>query len=81
MRIPRDIHGNDLINLLAIYGYVVTRQTGSHMRLTSTIRGKEHHVTVPYHNPLRIGTLNSILSDIADYLDMDKNEIIRQLFD
>ncbi|MDD3898659.1 MAG: hypothetical protein PHE82_06910 [Syntrophomonadaceae bacterium] len=50
------------------------------MRLTSTIRGKEHHVTIPYHNPLRIGTLNSILSDVADYLDISKDEIIRQLF-
>ena len=62
MRIPRDINGKDLINLLATYGYGVTRQTGSHMRLTSTIRGKEHHVTIPYHNPLRIGTLNSMCS-------------------
>ncbi|MEK7770741.1 MAG: type II toxin-antitoxin system HicA family toxin [candidate division NC10 bacterium] len=29
-------------------GYRVTRQTGSHLRLTTLERG-EHHVTVPRH--------------------------------
>jgi hypothetical protein len=33
-----------------------TRQTGSHVRLTTRQDG-EHHVTVPNHAQLRIGTL------------------------
>ncbi|KXW59231.1 hypothetical protein FEMY_02900 [Ferrovum myxofaciens] len=44
MRLPRDLSGADLVKRLGRYGYSVTRQTGSHMRLTSTIRG-EHHIT------------------------------------
>ncbi|NYE57789.1 putative RNA binding protein YcfA (HicA-like mRNA interferase family) [Carboxydothermus ferrireducens DSM 11255] len=36
----------------------VTRQTGSHIRLTTTLKG-EHHVTIPLHDPLKIGTLNN----------------------
>lgn len=60
MRIPRDISGDDLASALKKYGYALTRQAGSHMRLT-TQQGGEHHITVPRHNPLRIGTLNSIL--------------------
>lgn len=80
MRIPRDIDGKFLANLLTKYGYEVTRQTGSHIRLTSTICGEEHHVTIPDHNPLRIGTLSAILGDIANYLNVSKDEIIREIF-
>ena len=80
MRIPRDIDGKQMSIFLAKYGYEVTRQTGSHIRLTSTIRGEEHHVTIPDHNPLRIGTLSAILVDIANYLNMSKDEMIRRLF-
>lgn len=58
MRIPRDLSGADLIKRLNGFGYVMSRQTGSHVRLTS--RASEHHVTVPNHDPLRIGTLAAI---------------------
>ncbi|MGI5879257.1 MAG: type II toxin-antitoxin system HicA family toxin [Syntrophomonadaceae bacterium] len=80
MRIPRDIDANHLISLLGRYGYEVTRQTGSHIRLTSTICGEEHHVTIPYHKPLRIGTLSSILNDVAKYLNIGKDKIVKELF-
>lgn len=36
MRLPRNLGGDDLIALLQRYGYEVTRQTGSHIRLTTT---------------------------------------------
>jgi predicted RNA binding protein YcfA (HicA-like mRNA interferase family) len=35
MRLPRDLGGEKLAVLLRRYGYEVTRQTGSHMRLTT----------------------------------------------
>jgi len=47
VKLPRDLSGHDVAKLLRRYGYEITRQTGSHMRLTSTIRGTEHHITVP----------------------------------
>ena len=55
MKIPRDVSGVQLAIALRVYGYRVTRQTGSHIRLTTTERG-EHHVTVPAHAVLRVGT-------------------------
>jgi predicted RNA binding protein YcfA (HicA-like mRNA interferase family) len=79
VKLPRDISGDDLVKALAKRGYIVTRQTGSHMRLTTTERG-EHHVTIPRHNPLRLGTLSAILSDVAKHFDMDKPSLIRELF-
>ena len=48
MRLPRDISGYELAKLLSKYGYTVTRQTGSHIRLTTQQKG-EHHVTIPAH--------------------------------
>ena len=62
MRLPRDVSGRDLSRLLGIFGYTISRQTGSHVRLT-TNRAGEHHVTVPMRSPLRLGTLAGILGD------------------
>ena len=56
MRLPRDLSGSDLAHSLRKLGYSVTRQTGSHVRLTTDEHG-EHHLTIPLHSPLRIGTL------------------------
>ena len=78
MRLPRDISGSDLAKVLAHLGYVLTRQTGSHMRLT-TQRGGEHHVTVPAHDPIRVGTLNSILGDVAAHLSLSKDEVLQTI--
>ncbi|MBL8503095.1 MAG: type II toxin-antitoxin system HicA family toxin [Rhodocyclaceae bacterium] len=56
MRLPRDVSGAELAKRLERLGYRVTRQTGSHMRLTLPDL-PEHHVTIPAHDALRIGTL------------------------
>jgi len=80
VRLPRDVSGDELVRLLRGYGYQATRQTGSHVRLTSTYRGDEHHLTIPRHKNLRVGTLNSILKDIADYLAISKEVLTRELF-
>ena len=37
MKIPRDLTANDVIKMLSKLGYVVTRQKGSHIRLTSKL--------------------------------------------
>ena len=80
MKLPRDLSGGELASLLAPYGYAVTRQTGSHLRLTSTYKGPEHHVTIPRHKALSVGTLNAILTDVAAYLEMDRAELSEALF-
>ncbi len=80
MRLPRDLSGAELARLLRRYGYKVSRQTGSHLRLTSTMMGTEHHLTVPAHKDLRLGTLGSILSSVADYLKKDRENLAEELF-
>lgn len=81
MRLPRDLSGERLAVALRSFGYEVTRQTGSHFRLTTTVRGREHHVTIPRHGTLRVGTLAAILADVASYLEVDRDELLTQLFD
>ena len=80
MKLPRDLSGRDLARLLGRYRYEITRQTGSHLRLTSGIKGTQHHLTIPAHNVLKIGTLSAILSDVALYLEMDRSALAEQLF-
>jgi len=80
MKLPRDLGGEELAARLGEYGYQVVRQTGSHIRLTSTYKGTEHHLTVPRHKPLRVGTLNGIVNEVAAYFEMDKQNLIDDLF-
>ena len=79
MKIPRDLSGNDLVKLLKEYGYEPTRQTGSHIRLTTQKNG-EHHITIPNHSPVKVGTLSAILSDVAEHLEITKVEVMKDLF-
>ena len=71
MKLPRDLSGEDLAKALVRFEYVVDRQTGSHIRLTTQLNG-EHHITVPAHDPLKLGTLSAILRDIADHFDLNR---------
>jgi predicted RNA binding protein YcfA (HicA-like mRNA interferase family) len=79
MRIPRDLSGSDLVRALATLGYVLTRQTGSHIRLT-TSEGGQHHVTVPRHESLRLGTLSAILGDVAAHFGLARDDLVERLF-
>lgn len=80
MRLPRDLSGIELAKKLEHYGYRITRQTGSHMRLTTLMNG-EHNITIPQHKELRVGTLKAILLDVADHLGIDQQELMRVLFE
>jgi predicted RNA binding protein YcfA (HicA-like mRNA interferase family) len=79
VKLPRDVSGQDLARRLRHYGYDVTRQVGSHMRLTTQERG-EHHVTIPAHDELRVGTLDFILASVAHHLGLDRQELSQRLF-
>jgi predicted RNA binding protein YcfA (HicA-like mRNA interferase family) len=79
MKLPRDLSGDDLARALGRLGYQITRQTGSHLRLTTAHSG-EHHVTIPRHDSLRVGTLSAILRDVANHHGLSKDEVADQLF-
>jgi predicted RNA binding protein YcfA (HicA-like mRNA interferase family) len=78
MKLPRDVSGEGLAGSLRTFGYQVTRQTGSHLRLTTTENG-EHHVTIPRHDPLRVGTFAAILDDVAAHFELSRTELLAKI--
>lgn len=79
MKLSRNIDAPQLVKALQKFGYETTRQSGSHIRLTTQQNG-QHHITIPNHDPLKIGTLNAILTDVAQHLGVSKQELIERLF-
>jgi len=79
MKLPRDISGERLAKTLKPLGYLITRQTGSQLRLTTNQHG-EHHVTIPCLDPIKIGTLAGILQDAADHFGLSREDLLRNLF-
>ena len=78
-RLPRDISSMELVQLLKKFGYEISLQKGSHIRLTTFLEG-EHNITIPNHNPIRLGTLSSILFEIAGHFKKTKEEISNEIF-
>ena len=78
-KLPRNITGRYLCSFLKKYGYVITRQTGSHIRLSRTSNNQVHHLTIPDHKPIKVGILNKILTDIANNLNISKENLIDNL--
>ena len=79
MKIPRDLNGADLARRLAAYGYSITRQSGSHMRLSRQIGEQQQHLTIPAHKPMRVGTLRQILKDVASQTGVSLEELVQSI--
>lgn len=82
MRLPRDLAGERLARLLERhYGYSIIRSRGSHM--TAMLAGEggiRHSVTVPRHRNLRLGILDGIVSDVAEFVGQSKREVRETFF-
>ncbi len=63
---------------MKVLGYEVTRQRGSHIRVT-TQRGGENHEVIPAHQPIKTGTLASILKRIATHHELTTEELLQML--
>jgi predicted RNA binding protein YcfA (HicA-like mRNA interferase family) len=80
MKLPRDLAGRDLARALGTtFGYQVTRETGSHLRLT-TQAGGQHHLTIPDHDSLRVGTLAAVLGEVGMHFQLERAEVVQRLF-
>ncbi len=79
MKLPRDLSGVDLAKALERLGYRISRQTGSHLRLTLD-SPMQHHITIPAHDPLKVGTLAAILADVAAHGKISREDLVRHLW-
>ena len=53
MKLPREISGEELAKLLKKYDYAITRQTGSHIRLTTILHAANTTSLSPRTNTLK----------------------------
>lgn len=67
-----------IINQIKLSDHPSERQP--YYRLTASINKDDYHITIPNHNPIKIGTINKILKDIADHNNISKEELIEKLF-
>jgi predicted RNA binding protein YcfA (HicA-like mRNA interferase family) len=79
MKLPRDLDGRRLVKTLCRdWNYEEINQEGSHIILQTT--SPEHQrISIPDHNPLRVGTLNTILRLVAAHKGIEREEILRSI--
>jgi predicted RNA binding protein YcfA (HicA-like mRNA interferase family) len=79
MKIPRDVSGVRLADLLCRkWQYVKVRQVGSHIIL-ETSQPTHHRIAIPDHHPLRLGTFSPILRDVARHKGVQRDAVIADL--
>jgi predicted RNA binding protein YcfA (HicA-like mRNA interferase family) len=75
MKLPRGVSAERLIHALERLGYVVIRQRGSHIRLFHAV-APTHSISVPLHDPLKIGTFHGILVEVAQAQSISIQDIL-----
>jgi predicted RNA binding protein YcfA (HicA-like mRNA interferase family) len=72
--------GSNEARALGKSGYQITSQTASHMRLSSSLKGQEHRVTIPAHESLKIGTISQIVNAVSNYLERSRDQLLEDRF-
>lgn len=78
MKLPRDLNGDKLLRGLRRIGYALERQAGSHM-IVRCDSPRAHSITVPNHKPIKVGTLSSILHEIALQRSMSVEALLEEM--
>jgi predicted RNA binding protein YcfA (HicA-like mRNA interferase family) len=79
MKIPRDLSGAQLVKVLCRdWQYRVVHQEGSHIIL-QTDTPTPQRLSVPNHNPLRVGTLNGIVRAMSVHKGVERQQLLDAL--
>ena len=79
MKIPRDLSGHSLVNVLCrTWGYRVIHQEGSHIVL-ETEEPSHQRIVVPAHKALRVETLSAILRAVAKHKGVERQKLLECL--
>lgn len=80
-KIPRDVDAVKFLkHLKRAFGYEVTRQKGSHLRI-ERLSHPIHRMTIPNHDPIVIGTLTDILNELEEVHGIKREALLKLLFD
>ena len=70
---PRQLSGDDVIRILAKFGFAVLSQRGSHAKLRRvTGEGIKQTLTIPRHKELDPGTVRAIVRQASRYIPEDQ---------
>jgi predicted RNA binding protein YcfA (HicA-like mRNA interferase family) len=75
VKLPRGVSADRLIRALERLGHTVIRQKGSHIRLSHQA-APIHSISVPLHDPLKIGTFHGILAEVAQAQSVSIQDIV-----
>ena len=79
MKLPRDLSGNDLADLLCRdWGYRIIHQEGSHIVL-ETDQPSHQRIAIPAHKNLRVGTLSAILRSVSRHKGVVRQDLLKSL--
>ena len=79
MKVPRDLSGTQLVRVLCRdWQYRVVHQEGSHIIL-QTDTPTHQRLSVPNHNPLRVGTLNGIVRAVSIHKGTERQQLLDAL--
>ncbi len=79
MKVPRDLSGAQLVKVLCRdWGYRQVHQEGSHVIL-QTESPSHQRLSIPDHNPMRVGTLNGIVRVVASHKGVDREAVLNSL--
>ena len=79
MKIPRDLSGAQLVKVLCRdWSYRIIHQEGSHIIL-QTDTPSHQRLSVPNHNPLRVGTLNGIVRAVSAHKGVERQRLLDTL--
>ena len=63
------LSGQDVIKILALFGFAVAGQKGSHVKLVRSLPdGSKQPLTIPAHPELDKGTLKAIIRQASRYI-------------
>ena len=69
----RKLSGDEVLSILAGFGFKIHSQRGSHVKLRRTAEGRNTEVlTVPRHSELDIGTLHAIFKQACRFVPEDE---------
>ena len=68
----KPLSGDDVIGILAGFGFVIHSQRGSHVKLRRSSGGATQTLTIPRHKELDPGTLRAILRQATRFIPEDQ---------
>ncbi len=64
----RVISGKEVVKIFENFGFNVTAQKGSHIKLKRIVSGTEQVLAVPNHKEIDKGTLKAIINQASHYI-------------